>query len=83
MVHAYSDRIATTMNADETVACSVHVVQVNFKNEFRRYLIHHEYTLAGLLPVSTLNICTKEEVGNTRSGLYSNPVAKGVSWTMT
>lgn len=56
LVQVYSDKPATTLKANATVAYPVNTVLLNFSKEFRRYLIDHGHTLVELLPVSTSEI---------------------------
>lgn len=57
MVEVYSDETATTLKEKATVDYPVHEVLMNFTKELRQYLIDHGHTLAGVLPVSTFDIC--------------------------
>lgn len=56
------------------MAHPVHVVLMNFTNEFSRNLIDNGYTFAGLLPVSISNTCIKEEEGIRKRGIDFAPV---------
>lgn len=53
MIQNYSDRTMTTLKANATVPHPVHVILLNFSEEFQRYLTYHIYTFVGLLPVSS------------------------------
>lgn len=53
IVYVCTDKTATILKANATVAYSVHVILLNYTKEFCQYLIDHEHTFARLLPVFT------------------------------
>lgn len=55
MGQVYTDRMVTSLRANEFVAQLVHVVFLNSIKTFCRFLIDHGYTMAGLLLVCTTN----------------------------
>ena len=60
MFQLYTDKTATTLKANATVAHPVHVVLLNVTREFRLKLINGGHTLVGLLPVATLENDSEE-----------------------
>lgn len=71
MEQSYSNKTATTLKANATVAYLVQVVLLNFRKEYRWYLIDNGYSFVGLWPVSTAEQDQKTNLGDTlesRSG---------------
>lgn len=55
MAQVYSDKAVTSLKADGTVGCSVHVLVLNFTTEFQRLLMDGRYKFAGLIHVCPTN----------------------------
>lgn len=60
MVHAYTDKMATTLKAKATVSYPVQIVLLNFTKAFRRFLIDRRHTFVGILPVVSSSLTDKE-----------------------
>lgn len=62
MVLVYTDKMATALKGNTTVAYSVHLVLVSFSKAFWRFLVNQGYTLVGLLPVFSLELSNGRKV---------------------
>lgn len=63
MAEMYRDETVTTLKANVIAANPVLVVFLNITRDFRRFLIEHEHTLAGLISETTSDLVQdKEEV---------------------
>lgn len=74
MIEGYRNEVTTILDAHAIVTYPIDVVLLKFRKEFRRYLIHYLYTLAGLLPVMTFAIVWDEQEGYTENDIPSSPI---------
>lgn len=69
MVHVHSDETATTRKPNALVSYLDLVVSLNLTKEIFWSFIGQVYTVAGLLPISTWDICNEQVDVNERSGI--------------
>lgn len=62
MVQIYSDRTATTLKGNGTVAYPVYIVLMNFIKDFQKFIINHEHKIVDLLPISVSETSEEQEM---------------------
>lgn len=72
-VWVYTDKTTMTLEATAAVVNEIHLVLLYFLKEFRRYYIHHSYTLRALFLVCILYFLNSMKEASLKLEKYLDP----------